>query len=68
MQLLTELQNLSYPQFEELLFRLKIELGIFQGLWLSRNLRAQAVIKRLEQERTERGIERLKRTHLLTLR
>jgi hypothetical protein len=60
MQLLTELQNLSYPQFEELLFRLKIEPWNIPGPMAEQNLRAQAVIKRLEQEPNGEGIERLK--------
>src|SRR4028119_1902074 len=61
-ELLTELQELSYPQFEEVLFRLKIELGNIPGPMAEQNLRAQAVIKRLEQERDGEGIERLTAT------
>jgi len=49
-------------QFEEVLFRLKIELWNIPGPIAEQNLRAQAVIKRLEQERDGEGIERLTTT------
>src|SRR5919199_1824773 len=59
-ELLTQLQELSYPKFEEVLFRLKIELWNIPGPIAEQNLRAPAVIKRLEQEPNGEGIERLK--------
>ena len=61
-ELLTELQELTYPQFEQVLFRLQIELWNIPGPIAEQNLRAQAVIKRLEQERDGEGIQRLTTT------
>ncbi len=60
-QILDKLKHLSYPQFEEVLFRLDIEIWNIPGPIAQPTLRAMAVIKRLEQERDGAGFERLEK-------
>nr|MCU0518099.1 ATP-binding protein [Oscillatoria sp. Prado101] len=60
-EILDKLKHLIYPQFEEVLFRLNIEIWNIPGPIAEQTLRAIAVIKRLEQERNGAGFERLER-------
>ena len=59
-ELLERLKELSPAQFEEVLFRLKIDPAIIPSPFAEQSIRAIRVIQRLEQEQD--GLERLKRT------
>ncbi len=56
-ELLKQLQQLSYAQFEEVMFRLEIEPWNLPGPIAEQNLRAMAMLKRMEQE--DNGLQRL---------
>ncbi|MEG5041729.1 MULTISPECIES: AAA family ATPase [unclassified Microcoleus] len=59
-ELLNHLKKLSPAQFEEVLFRLNIDLSIIPSPWAEQSLRAIRVIQRLEQEQD--GLVRLEKT------
>ena len=59
-ELFDRLKCLSPAQFEEVLFRLEIEPWIIPGAFAEPNVRAKAVIQRLEQE--QEGLVRLEKT------
>jgi len=60
LQLLEHLKGLNLAQFEEVLFRLKIDPAIIPSSFAEQSIRAMRIIQRLKQE--PEGLERLEKT------